>query len=62
MHRIEFLDSIINNSKMIYSMTGLSYNQFIFLYDLFVKHSQHTDAPLFVEDKYADPGNRCKLP
>ena len=61
MHRLEFLENIINDPKMLHTMTGIKPDQFKHVYDLFVKKSQHADAPLFVEDKYADPGNRCKL-
>ena len=63
MHMIEAHDGTINNQKKIHAVTGLSRTQFSFIYDLFTKTSKQREpgAPLFVEDKYSDPGNRCKL-
>ncbi len=64
LHRLETLDGIINNKKLLRGVTSLSKEVFEYLLDNFEKEiKKYKDAPLFRnnESRAEDPGNRCKL-
>ncbi len=62
LHKLEALYHDIKDPKALFNATKRTCDQFEYLLELFKKESKSfPDAPLFSEDNYADPGNRCIL-
>ncbi len=64
MHRLETLDGILSNRRMLKANTGLVPDEFSRLLGLFVREiKRRREAPLFRDGEAgtAAPGNRCSL-
>ncbi len=52
---------LVDHNDHLYSHTCCTRSKFNFILERFIVESKkHADAPIFSEDDYEDPGNRCK--